>query len=230
MTAEEFIRRLTALASAVEREKIQRYFKGGVSGAIGVRMREVTDLAKEFVGLPRAELNTLLDSPIREAKVGALSVMNTEARLKRTSEERRKELYDLYLSRMDVIDNWDLVDLAAPWVVGRYLEDKPRDVLDVLARSANPWERRTAVYASLYFTRIGDTDDIYRLAELLIADPHDLVQKAVGAVLREAGRKDRPRLLAFLDRHAAAMPRTMLSYAIEHLTADEKATYRAKRR
>jgi 3-methyladenine DNA glycosylase AlkD len=228
MTAELFISRLVALASPEEREKIQRYFKGGVSGAIGVRMREVFDLAKEFVDLPPAELNALLDSPIREARVGALSVMDKQARLKRTDEERRKELYDLYLSRMDVIDNWDLVDLAAPWVIGRYLEDKPRDVLDELARSANPWERRTAVYAALYFTRKGDNDDIYRLAELLIADPHDLIHKAVGGVLRGAGQKDRPRLLAFLDRYAGAMPRAMLTCAIEHLTAEEKAAYRAK--
>ncbi|GAA0954020.1 DNA alkylation repair protein [Nonomuraea longicatena] len=228
MRAERFIDRLTALASPEEQEKIQRYFKGGVSGAIGVRMGEVFDLAKEFVDLPPAELNVLLDSPIREARVGALSIMDKQARLKRTGEGRRKELYDLYLSRMDVIDNWDLVDLAAPWAVGRYLEDKPRDVLDDLARSANPWERRTAVYAALYFTRKGDDDDIYRLAELLIADPHDLIHKAVGGVLRGAGKNDRPRLLAFLDRYAAAMPRTMLTYAMEHLTAEEKAAYRAR--
>ncbi|MFI6483626.1 DNA alkylation repair protein [Nonomuraea sp. NPDC050663] len=229
MTADDFVRRLVALASPEEREKIQRYFSDGVSGAVGVRMGQVFGLAKEFVDLPPAELNTLLDSPIREARVGALSIMDKQARLKRTTEERRRELFELYLSRMDVIDNWDLVDLAAPWVIGRYLEGKPHDVLDDLARSANPWERRTAVYAALYFTRLGDTDDIYRLAHVLVSDPHELVQKAVGGVLREAGKKDRPRLLEFLGRHAAVMPRTMLAYATEHLSAEEKAAYRAAR-
>jgi 3-methyladenine DNA glycosylase AlkD len=110
-------------------------------------------------------------------------------------------------------------------VIGRYLLDKPRDRLYELARSANLWERRTAMLATLAFVRRGELDDTYALAEVLLDDPHDLVQKPVGACLREAGKRDRPRLLRFLDEHAASMPRTTLRFAIEHLDAAERAHY-----
>src|SRR4030095_6064715 len=107
----------------------------------------------------------------------------------------RKALFDLYLRRHDRINNWDLVDRAAVYVVGSYLADKPRDVLYKLARSRKPWERRTAIVSTYYFVRQGDVDDTFRIAEILISDEHDLVQKAVGSWLREAGKKDQKRLL-----------------------------------
>jgi 3-methyladenine DNA glycosylase AlkD len=235
LTAESFTTRLEALASPLEREKIQRYFKTGKGEYaegdvfIGARMGEVSTLAREFIDLPSAEIDKLLDSPVHEVRAGALSVMDKQARRKRTPGARRKELFDLYLRRIDRINNWDLVDLAAPHVIGGYLADKPRDLLYELAGSANVWERRTAIYAALHLVRQGDLDDLYRLAEILLDDKHDLIHKAVGGVLREAGRKDRARLLAFLDRHAAAMPRTMLRYAIEHLDEHQKAHYRSMR-
>ena len=100
--------------------------------------------------------------------------MDWQARDKKTSEEQRKELYDLYIKRHDRIDNWDLVDRSAPFVVGRYLSDKPRDILYILARSENPWERRTAIVATDYFIRQADVDDTFKIAELLVDDPHDL--------------------------------------------------------
>jgi 3-methyladenine DNA glycosylase AlkD len=225
LTADHFIERLTAHQSPAEREKIQRYFKTGKDGFLGVRMGQVFTLAKEFIDLPPAELDKLLANPVHEVRAGALSIMDKQARRKRTPTDRRRELFDLYLRRHDRIDNWDLVDLAAPFVVGGYLFDQPRDVLFTLARSANIWERRTAIVSTAYFLRQGEVDETFRIAEVLLDDDHDLIHKAVGGWLREAGKHDRPRLLAFLDRHAATMPRTMLRYAIEHLDQDQRGSY-----
>ncbi|WP_116952805.1 DNA alkylation repair protein [Jiangella endophytica] len=228
--AGEFERRLREHQSDDELLKIQRYFKDGTSGVfLGVRMGTVFALAKEFIELPPAELERLLESDVHELRAGALSVMDKQARRKRTPDDRRRELYELYLRRHDRIDNWDLVDLAAPYVVGGYLADRPRDVLYELARSENRWERRTAIAATAHFIRNGDVDDTFAIAELLLDDPEDLVHKAAGGWLRAAGDKDRDRLLAFLDRHAAAMPRVMLRYAVEHLEPDRREHYRSLR-
>lgn len=194
---------------------------------IGVRMKVVFDLAKEFTDMPLDQVEVLLESPIHEARVGAVSIMDKQARRKRTPESRRKELFELYLRRHDRIDYWDLVDRAAPWVVGGYLSDKPRDVLYELARSENTWERRTAIVSTYYFIRAGETDDTFAIAEILIDDDHDLIQKAVGGWIREAGKWNRSALLAFLDNHAATMPRTTLRYAIEHLEKEQRSRYMA---
>ena len=227
LTADRFVERLTAYRSPDQLRKYQRAFKVAEGGEefIGVRMGQVFALAKEFVELPPAELERLLESPVHEVRAGALSIMDKQARRRRTPEARRKELFELYLRRIDRVDNWDLVDLAAPYVVGGYLSDKPRDVLYDLARSENPWERRTAIVSTGYFIRQGEVDDTFRIAELLAADNHDLVQKATGWMLREAGKRDRQRLLGFLDHHAASLPRILLRYAIEHLDQQQRTHY-----
>ncbi len=136
---------------------------------------------------------------------------------KSTTDERRDELYNLYLQRTDYINTWDLVDLSGHHIIGGYLVDKPRTVLYELARSDHWWERRLAIFATLHFVRKGDVDDTFAIAEILVNDGEEFVNKAVGGLLREAGKKDQPRLIAFLDRHAATAPRVTLRYAIEHL-------------
>ena len=230
LDAREFERRLREHRSDDELRKIQRYFKDGTSGVfLGVRMGTVFALAKEFIELPPAELERLLESDVHEVRAGAMSVMDKQARRTQTPPDRRRQLYELYLRRHDRIDNWDLVDLAAPYVVGGYLADRPRDVLYELARSANRWERRTAIVATAYFIKSGDVGDTYAIAELLLDDPEDLVHKATGGWLRAAGDHDPARLRAFLDRHAAAMPRVMLRYAVEHLDPAEREHYRSLR-
>jgi len=123
------------------------------------------------------------------------------------------------------IDSWSMVDRAAPYVVGGYLWDKSREPLYELARSAQPMERRTAIVATYYFIRQHDLDDTFRISEILAHDPDDLVQKAVGGWVREAGKQDPDRLRQYLDNFAATMPRTALRYAIEHLDADERKHY-----
>jgi 3-methyladenine DNA glycosylase AlkD len=231
-TADRFAEELRAHQSDAELEKIRRYFKSGPGDYgegdtfLGVRMGQVFALAKRFVDMPPDEIEKLLESPLHEVRAGACSVMAKQAVRKSTSAERREELFELYLRRHDRIDNWDLVDLAAGNVVGGHLADRPRDLLDELARSPSLWERRTAIVAAAWFIRRGELDDTFRIAELLLHDDEDLIHKAVGGWLREAGKKDRSRLLRFLDRHAGAMPRTMLRYAMEHLDAEQKAHYR----
>jgi hypothetical protein len=229
ITAERFVAELRERQSDDELRKIQRYFKPGAGPFLGVRMGDVFALGKSYIDMPPEEIEKLLESPLHEVRAGACSIMAKQAARKRTTDARRAELFDLYLRRHDRIDNWDLVDLAARDVVGARLADGPRDKLYELARSDDVWERRTAIVATHYFIRQGELDDTYAIAELLLGDDEDLIHKAVGGWLREAGKHDRARLLAFLDEHAAAMPRTMLRYAIEHLDPEVGEHYRSLR-
>ena len=235
-SAERFVEELEVYRSSVQRETYRRSFKTGQGKCgegdvfIGVRMGQVFAVAKEFIEMPPQEIEKLLESPIHEVRAGALSIMDKQGRSKKIPERRRRELFDLYLRRTNRIDNWDLVDLGAPYVVGRYLFDKPRDVLWELVRSENVWERRTAIVSTSYFIRQGDVADTFRVAEMLLADDHEMVHKATGGWVREAGKKDRRRLLSFLDKHAATMPRTALRYAIEHLDKELRAHYLSMKR
>lgn len=226
LTAAHFVERLETYRSPSVRQSYERAFKPPDDDEFtGVRMGQVFALAKEFMAMPLDEIEKLLESPIHEARVGAVSIMDFQARSKQTDERHRKALFDLYLRRHDRINNWDLVDRSAPDVVGKYLSDKPRDVLYELACSSNVWERRTAITSTYYFIRQGDVADTFKIAEILVHDDHDLIQKAVGGWIREAGKKEPAELLAFLDRYAATMPRTMLRYAIEHLESEKRAHY-----
>jgi 3-methyladenine DNA glycosylase AlkD len=231
LTAKRFIERLKTYQSAAEREKTLRYFKTPTNGQpdqfIGVRMGQVFKLVKEFIAMTPNEIEKLLESKIHEARAGACSIMDQQARSRKTSVERRKELYDLYLRRHDRINNWDLVDVCSIHVIGGYLFDKPRKILYKLARSKNMWQRRTAIVSTAYFIRKGELDDTYQIAEMLLDDKQDLIHKATGWMLRFAGDKDRLRLLKFLDKHAATMPRVALRYSIEHLDKRQRDHYLA---
>ena len=169
----------------------------------------------------------MLESDIHELRVGALSAMAKQYALKATTDERRKDLFDLYIRRHDRINNWDLVDLAAWHVVGPWLVDKPRAILHKLSKSANMWERRTAVLATFAFICLGEFDDTLKIAKVLMKDKEVLNHKAAGWMLRVIGDKDRKVLNAFLEEHAAKMQRAMLSNAIEKFSAADKAHYRA---
>ena len=231
LTAKQFIDKLKTLQSETELKKIQRYFKSGEGEYgtgdqfMGVKMGNLFALAKEFGEMPIAEIENLLESPIHEIRAGAVSIMDKASRNKKITAARLKEFYELYMYRHDRINNWDLVDLGCLHMTGSYLFDKPRMVLFKLARSKNIWERRTAILSTCYFIRQGQTDDSFKIAELLLKDKEDLVHKATGWMLRFAGDKDRKRLLAFLDKHAAVMPRTLLRYSIEKLEKKQKKHY-----
>jgi hypothetical protein len=193
--------------------------------AHGGRMADLFALAKRYQALEPGEILKLLRHPVEVVRLGGVSVMDFQARNRKTSAARRKDLYDLYMDNHDRIDSWSMVDRAAPYVVGGYVYDKSRQPLYDLARSSRPMERRTAIVATYYFIRQHDLDDTFRIGGMLAHDPDELVQKAVGGWVREAGKQDVGRLRSYLDAHAATMPRTALRYAVEHLDTDERARY-----
>jgi len=212
LNAKQFIEKLNRLGS--ERDDYE-----------AVSMGKVFALAKECIDMPLGEVEKLLESPIHKVRVGAVSIMDWQARSKKTSLQRRKELFDLYMRRHDRIDTWDLVDRSAIYVVGSYLFDKPRKALYKLARSKEMSERRTSIVSTAYFIKRGDVEDTFQIAEILLNDKEDLIHKATGWMLRYAGDQDRQKLFSFLDQYAATMPRVMLRYAIEHLEKEQRDYY-----
>lgn len=225
VTSNQFLVKLKALRSS-ETAKSHNHLTSDDKDVIwGVRMGRVFALAKEYMDMPLDEVEKLLESPIHEARVGAVSIMDFQARSKKTTPDRRKELFDLYIRRHDRINSWDLVDRSAPYVVGGYLFDKSRKILYKLARSKNMPERRTAIVSTGFFIRQGDIEDTFAIAAIFLDDDHDLIHKAVGWMLRAAGRVDRQKLTSFLDQHALTMPRTTLRYATEHFDKKQRDHY-----
>lgn len=228
-TASQFEQKLRALRSA-NVAKSHEHLATEESDILGVRMGQVFALAKEFMDMDLTEVEKMLESPNHEMRVGAVSIMDFQARNKKTSEKRGKELFDLYIKRHDCINTWDLVDRSAPWVVGSYLIDKPRKILYKLAKSKRMAERRTAIVSTLYFIGKNDVDDAFQLAEIMLNDKEDLIHKANGWALRFAGDKDRKRLIQFLDQYAATMPRVTLRYATEHFDKKQRDLYLNKKK
>ena len=190
-----------------------------------IPMGQLFALAKDFIGASPEQIEVLLDRPDHPPRVVAVSVMDFQARRKTTPDSRRRDLYQLYLRRHDRIDTWDLVDRAAPHVVGGYLWDKSREPLYQLAASPHWFERRSSIVSTWFFIRRSDLDDTFCIAQILANDPHDLVQKPVGGWIREAGKRDEQRLRDYLDRNAPTMSRTALRYAVEHLLPEVRDHY-----
>ena len=216
MTAAEFLQRLKALRSSAVAESHGNLAADEEDEILGVRMGQVFALAKEFMNMPLDEVEKMLESSIHEMRVGAVSIMDFQARHKKTTEKRKKELFNLYIKRHDRINTWDLVDRSAPYVVGGYLFDKKRDALYKLARSKKMPERRTAILGTGYFIRQREVEDTFKIGEILLQDKEDLIHKAVGWMLRAAGDVDKKKLISFLDKYAATMARVALRYATEH--------------
>lgn len=226
VTASRFIAELQAYTNEQNIEKMKRFFKASDPNTVcwGLDMRTVFQVAKRFDRMPLDEIERLLHSPCYEVRMGAVSIMDYQAR-KKISDDQRKALFELYINNHDRINNWDFVDRAAPSVVGTYLLDKPRDILYELAVSADIWERRTSIVSTYAFIKNGETDDTFRIAEVLVNDQEDLIQKAVGSWLRTAGKLNEGKLKDFLNRYAATMPRVMLRYSIEKFDRDTKKYY-----
>ncbi|HKY55685.1 MAG TPA: DNA alkylation repair protein [Anaerolineales bacterium] len=225
MNTDEFLKKLKALRSPAVAKSHGNLAADENDEILGVRMGQVFALAKEFIDMPLDEVESMLESPIHEMRVGAVSIMDFQARSKKTTQARKKELYDLYIRRHDRINTWDLVDRSVPYVVGSYLFDKKRDALYKLARSKKMPERRSAMVSTGYFIRQGEVEETFKIAEMLLQDKEDLIHKAVGWMLRAAGDVDRKKLLSFLDKHAATMPRTLLRYSTEKLDKKQREHY-----
>jgi 3-methyladenine DNA glycosylase AlkD len=225
-SSKEFITQLVGLPP-IQKAENERYYKDEAGGnqILGVRMADVFRLAKEYSPMDLTEIEKLLDSAYYEVRLGAVSIMDFMARDKSTAGATREALFELYINRHDSINNWDLVDRSAPYVVGGYLFDKDRSILYQLAKSKNVWERRTAIVSTYYFIRQNDLEDTFKIGAILVHDKHDLINKAVGSWIREAGKRDTEKLLAFLDNFAVTMPRVTLRYAIEKLDKKQRDHY-----
>lgn len=210
-------------------EHSQRFFKTGPGEYgegdqfLGIRVPKVRKIARKFTSLSLKESEHLLQSDWHEARLCALVILVNKA--EKADDILLKKIFDLYQRNTRYVNNWDLVDSSAPYIVGRYLMDKDRDVLYHWAKSAYLWERRIAVISTFYFIRQEDYDETLTLAKHLLHDEHDLIHKAVGWMLREVGKRNEQLLKEFLDKYVAHMPRTMLRYAIEKFTESDRQLY-----
>lgn len=236
-TAEAFVAELKKhVRRASDAEFLQRFFKAGPGEYgegdvfVGVRVPNNRLVCRQFKDMPLGELEKMLESPVHEVRLGAVMIMADQAKRAKKDLSQREALFNLYLRRTDRINNWDIVDASCAYVVGGHLFDRPRDQLYYLAHSQNIWERRIAIVSTWYFIRQGQLDDTFAIAGFLLKDKQDLIHKAVGWMLREAGKKDAAKLRRFLNLYAAAMPRTALRYAIEHFSPEERQHYMAMKK
>lgn len=236
MTAAELSLRVKKLSDKTRAKNCARFFKTGPGqygeGDIfaGLTVPMCRDISRDFAALPLTEIKKLLASPIHEERlIGLLILVN---RFKTGTPVQQRQIFNFYLKHLSGVNNWDLVDLSAHKIIGEYLflSGSPLTLLDKLSLSKNLWERRVAVLATFAFINHGDSRPALRLAKALLHDRHDLMHKAVGWMLREAGKRVSEKdLLGFLDAYAATMPRTMLRYAIERLPEKRRQSYLAKK-
>lgn len=234
ITVDDVKAALMQFYDAEKAEVLPRFFKTGKGEYgegdvfMGIAVPNVRKVARQLRDATMQLVEDLLQCETHECRSCALFVLS-ECFKKSKSEEERESIYHFYLAHTERINNWDLVDLSAYVIVGGYLMDKPRDILYQLLRDDLLWNKRIAIVSCWAFIRNHDYEDIFRLTEQLMEEapkPHDLMQKACGWMLREVGRKGgMEQLEMFLEKHAATMPRTMLRYAIEHMSAEDRKYY-----
>jgi 3-methyladenine DNA glycosylase AlkD len=232
MKAADVRKELKSMAEPEKAAILQRFFKTGPSQYgegdifIGVMVPQSRQVAKKFNQLPLGEVRTLLYSRVHEERLVALLILAWRYSSASSSREK-EEIVKFYLDHIKRVNNWDLVDLSAPNILGAHLVDRDgrRRLLYRLAGSENVWERRIAIVATHHFIRNGDFSDTLKIAEMLMQDRHDLIHKAVGWMLREVGKRDAAAEEEFLEKHCSVMPRTMLRYAIERLSERKRRRY-----
>lgn len=218
---------LQAFSTEEKREVLPRFFKtvkgeyGEGDHFLGVAVPDTRTVAKQHKDISLDEIRNLMQSEWHEVRLCALLIMVEKS--KKKDETLHKQLFDLYLSQTSRINNWDLVDLSCRFIVGEFLLDKSRDILYQLAQSPLLWDNRIAIVSTYAFIRKGQLDDTYVLSDLMMKHPHDLMHKAIGWMLREAGKRDPERLYDYVMNHRAEMPRTMLRYAIEKFGPKERS-------
>ncbi len=223
------------LAKLADKEKAKffpRFFKTGKGEYgegdkfIGVTVPNIRLVVKKYKDLDLKELQQLINSPIHEHRLTALIILVNQ--FKKADESRKEKIADFYLKNTIHINNWDLVDLSACYILGGYFLNKDRAVIYKLVKSKNLWERRISVLTTFWFIKNREFKDSLKIADILLHDKHDLIHKAVGWMLREIGKKDVKVLEAFLDKYAKVMPRTMLRYATEKFSEEKRKSYLKK--
>lgn len=237
MTAGKIREEIRRQADPAHAQAVARYFKTGPSEYgegdvfLGLRTPHLREIARRHRGAGFDALAELLSSPVHEDRFAALAILDDAAR--RATESEHERLARFYLAHTAGVDNWDLVDCSAPHVLGGWLARRSgpaaaaeaQAILDELAASPVMWHRRIAVLATFAFIRDGRLMPVFSLVEQLMDDPHDLMHKAMGWMLREARHRDEQAVLAFLDTHLARLPRTTVRYAVERLPADVRTRY-----
>lgn len=232
-TLQDLHKDIEMLADAGQAVILQRFFKTGKGQYgegdifLGIKVPVQRKLAKEYRNLPINDVIRLLQSKIHEHRLAALLIMIQKYQT--ADAKARKTIFNLYLKHRKWINNWDLVDLSAPNIVGSYLLDKNRAILYSLAKSKSLWDKRIAILATFEFIKADDAKDTFHIAEILLNDGHDLIHKAVGWMLREVGKRiGQSTEETFLKKHYRQMPRTMLRYAIERFPLPMKRRYMTK--
>ena len=222
---------LQKLANPKQAEILQRFFKTGKGEYgegdifLGIKVPEQREVAKKY-DLTLEEIQDLLSDKVHEYRLTALFILVNK--YKKSDKKNKKEIFDFYLKNTKSINNWDLVDLSAPNIVGDYLLDKDKSILYKLAKSDNLWEKRIAVLATFAFIKDNQFEDAFKISEILLKDNHDLIHKAVGWMLREIGKRNLEAEERFLNNHYKKMPRTMLRYAIERFPESKRKYYLKK--
>ncbi|MDD5312510.1 MAG: DNA alkylation repair protein [Dehalococcoidia bacterium] len=223
-------REVLSLSNKQRADFVQKYFKTGAGqygeGDIfaGLSTSDIRKIATKYRGLSTADIERALQDEVHEMRSVALVIM--AAQYKRAPEATKKKYFDLYLGNTGYINNWDLVDISAPYIIGDYLLGKDRGILYTLAKSPSLWERRIAIMSTFAFIKNGEVADTLNIARLLLDDDHDLIHKASGWMLREVGKRGNQKALEqFLDENIRYMPRTMLRYAIEKFPESKRQHY-----
>lgn len=229
MKAEDIRKRLLDLEDKEKAKTLQRFFKTGPGEYgegdifLGVMVPQLRKLSKEYGELDLGEVEALLKSSVHEERLLALLILIRK--YNRGGEAEKKKIYGLYLKSTRWINNWDLVDLSAPNIVGDFLMKRSREPLYRLACSPSLWERRIAILATFQFIKSHQFDETLRIGKILISDQEDLIHKAVGWMLREVGKRDPVAEESFLREQYRQMPRTMLRYAIERFPAARRELF-----
>jgi len=208
---------------------LQRFFKTGPGEYaegdkfLGIKVPVLRGIARQHQDLPLKEAEKLLHSPLHEERLVSLLILIFH--FNKGDEAEKEHIYKLYLRSTKYINNWDLVDVTAKFIIGAFLLDKDKDVLDKLAKSKNMWERRIAILSTFHFIEKGEFRDTMRIAKTLLNDREDLIHKAVGWMLREVGKRSLKTEEDFLKKHYKEMPRTALRYAIERFPEKKRQAY-----
>lgn len=228
-SVQHFLSELNKLANPDIARHSQRFFKSGPGEYgegdrfLGIRVPPQRKAARKYRHLSLDEIDELLQSPWHEVRLTALFIL--VHKYEKADESGREQIFRFYINNLERVNNWDLVDSSAKKIAGQHLYNRDRSILFELAQSENLWKRRAAIIATHYFIDQGDLGDTYRIALILLNDNADLIHKATGWMIRETGRRDRQRMERFLGTHYRKMPRTMLRYAIEHLSEQRRNQY-----